>query len=88
MPAVIEINYPARSDKYDEAARLLGSRGNGADAFKALLANLGISTKLSSYGVKAEDIPALVSDSKGGSRGYNPIDHSDETVEDMLREMI
>lgn len=88
MPTVIEINYPARSDKYDEVARLLGFPGNGADAFRALLDRLGISTKLSSYGVKAEDIPALVSDSRGGSRGYNPIDHSDETVEAMLREMM
>jgi alcohol dehydrogenase class IV len=88
MPAVMGINNPARSDKYDEVARLLGFPGNGADAFRALLANLGISTKLSSYGVKAEEIPALVRDSAGGSRGYNPIDHSDETVEAMLREII
>ena len=88
MPAVIQINYPARKDKYDEAARLLGFPGNGADAFSALLDRMRISTKLSFHGVNAEDIPALVKGSKGGSRGYNPIDHSDETVEAMLRSMI
>jgi alcohol dehydrogenase class IV len=88
MPAVIQLNYPARKEKYDEVARLLGFPGNGADAFEALLDRLHISTKLGSYGVTAEDIPALVEGSKGGSRGYNPIDHSDETVKDMLKNIL
>ena len=88
MPNVIELNYPARIEKYDEMATLLGFKGNGADAFRMLLEKLDISTKLSSYGVKAQDIPEIVTESKGGSRGYNPIDHSDGTVEDMLREML
>jgi len=88
MPSVIQINYPARKEKYDEAARLLGFPGNGADAFRALLDRMEISTKLDSYGVKPEDILALVKGSKGGSRGFNPIDHNDETVEAMLRSMI
>jgi alcohol dehydrogenase class IV len=88
MPNVIKLNYPARREKYDEMARLLGFKGNGADAFRKMLEKLDISTKLSSYGVKAQDIPAIVAESKGGSRGYNPIDHSDGTVEDMLREML
>ena len=88
MPAVIRINYPARKEKYDEAAVLLGFPGNASDAFESLLGKLGISTKLSSYGVNNEDIPAIVKGSKGGSRGYNPIDHSDETVEDMLKRIL
>lgn len=88
MPNVIELNYPARIEKYDEMATLLGFKGNGADAFRMLLEKLDISTKLSSYGVKAQDIPEIVTESKGGSRDYNPIDHSDGTVEDMLREML
>jgi len=88
MPAVIRINYPARKEKYDEAAVLLGFPGNAADAFEALLGKLGISTKLGSYGLHDEDIPAIVKGSKGGSRGYNPIDHSDDTVEDLLRSIL
>jgi alcohol dehydrogenase class IV len=88
MPAVMELNYPARKEKYDEAAELLGFPGNGADAFRTLLNKLGISTTLSSYGVKPDDIPQLVKGSKGGSRSFNPIDHSDEAVEAMLRGML
>jgi alcohol dehydrogenase class IV len=88
MPAVIELNYPARKEKYDEAAELLGFPGNGADAFRALLDRLGISEKLGSYGVMPEDIPELVKGSKGGSRGFNPIDHDDDVIETMLREML
>jgi len=88
MPRVIELNYPARREKYDEVARLLKSSGTASSAFEELLGKLGISTKLGSYGVKEDDIPSIVRDSRGGSRGYNPIDHSDETVAVMLREML
>jgi alcohol dehydrogenase class IV len=92
MPAVMEMNYPSRKEKYDTVASLLGFPDNGpvagADAFRALLDSMGISTALSSYGVKSEHIASLVKGSKGGSRGYNPIDHSDEAVEAMLRSML
>ena len=92
MPSVIEMNYPARKEKYDTVASLLGFPAGGpvagADAFRALLQKMGISTRLSDYGVKEEHIASLVQGSKGGSRGYNPIDHSDEAVEAMLRSML
>jgi alcohol dehydrogenase class IV len=88
MPRVIQLNYPARREKYDRAARLLKHRGNASEAFELLLRDLGISTRLGSYGVREEDIPEIVEGSKGGSRGYNPIDHSDDTVAALLREML
>jgi alcohol dehydrogenase class IV len=88
MPAVIRLNQPARGEKYDEVARLLGHPGDAAAAFESLLTELGISTRLSDYGVEERHLPDIVRLSKGGSRGYNPIDHSDETVESMLRELL
>ena len=88
MPRVIQLNYPARQEKYDRVARFLNHSGNASEAFERLLVELGISTQLGSYGVREEDIPGIVRDSRGGSRGYNPIDHSDETVAAMLREML
>jgi alcohol dehydrogenase class IV len=88
MPRVIELNYGARKDKYDTVATLLNGRGSAADAFNALLNRLSISTRLRDYGVAEEHIPGIVSESRGGSRGYNPVDHSDETVARMLHDML
>ncbi len=88
MPIVMKYNYRARKDKYDEVGKLLLGVGDGVEAFIKLLDKLEISTKLSDYGIKDKDIPLIVSESKGGSRNYNPIDHSDETVVRMLEEML
>jgi alcohol dehydrogenase class IV len=88
MPLVMELNYPARRDRYDEIGALLGGSRDGAVAFRLLLEKLGVSTRLRDYGIKKEDIPVIVKDSKGGSRNFNPIDHSDETVAKMLEEML
>jgi len=89
MAKVIEYNYASRRNKYDEIGFLLhGSKADAAGAFSSLLNRLGISTELSDYGVKKEDIPAIVKDSRGGSRGFNPVDHSDETVAKLLEELL
>jgi alcohol dehydrogenase class IV len=94
MPRVIELNYGARKEKYDDAAVLLNGKADAGDAvdagdaFNALLEKLNISTKLGDYGVREEHIPAIVKESKGGSRGYNPVDHSDDTVARMLQDML
>jgi alcohol dehydrogenase class IV len=88
MVKVIEYNYPARRERYDEVGRLMGGYPDAVQAVGALLGSLGISTRLSEYGVKKSDIPDIVADSKGGSRGYNPVDHSDETVAKMLEELL
>jgi alcohol dehydrogenase class IV len=88
MPRVMELNYPARRDRYDEIGALLGVPRDGAGAFRRLLERLGVSTRLRDYGIRKEDIPVIVKDSKGGSRSFNPVDHSDETVARMLEEML
>jgi len=88
MAKVIEYNYPKRKEKYDEVGMLLGGIPDAVEAFTRLMKKLGISTKLSDYGVKINDLPDIAARSKGGSRGYNPIDHSDETVIKMLKEIL
>jgi len=88
MPKVIEYNYPARKERYGELARLLDRGDDPASAFKRFAEELGVSTRLGDYGVKAEDIPGIVENSRGGSRNFNPVDHDDETVEKMLVEML
>ncbi len=89
MASVIARNYHARKQKYDEVARILNTGpGDAAAAFSQFIAVLGVSTNLEDYGVKREDIPAIVKDSKGGSRRYNPVDHSDETVAQILEELM
>ncbi len=88
MAKVMEYNYPARGEKYAEVGELLFGMVNGVEAFEKLMNELGISTRIRDYGVKMEDIPTIVSESKGGSRNFNPIPHSDETVSHMLTELL
>jgi alcohol dehydrogenase class IV len=88
MAKVMEYNYPAREQKYACVGKLLFGTTNGVEAFKKLTNELGISTRLRDYGVIEEDIPTIVSESKGGSRNFNPLPHSDETVARMLAELL
>ena len=88
MAKVIEYNYTARKEKYDEVGLLLANIPDAVKAFKKLTEDLGISTKLSDYGIKKDDIPYIVENSKGGSRNFNPIPHDDATVAKMLEELL
>ncbi len=88
MAKVMEYNYPARGEKYTETGMLLSGEKDGIRAFNLLLEELGISTRLGDYGIKHEDIPAIVSESKGGSRNFNPVEHSDDTVAKILEELL
>jgi alcohol dehydrogenase class IV len=85
---VMEMNYSARRERYDETGMLLAGKTNGVDAVHWLLEELGVSTKLGDYGIRKEDIPRIVAESKGGSRNYNPVSHDDETVARMLEKML
>jgi len=87
MPKVIEYNYPARKEKYDKIAGLFGEECDAVSGFRKFLDKLGVSYRLRDYGVKKEDFPMIIEYSKGGSRNFNPIPHSDETVYKMLEEM-
>jgi alcohol dehydrogenase class IV len=88
MAKVIQYNYSARNEKYEEIGMLLGGIKDPSDAFTQLTDSLEISTKLGGYGVKEDDIPLIVEESKGGSRRYNPVDHDDATVAKLLRELL
>ncbi|HEB33299.1 MAG TPA: iron-containing alcohol dehydrogenase [Spirochaetes bacterium] len=88
MPKVMEYNYPACVEKYSDAGMLLSGIKDGVKAFNKLLEELDISTKLEDYGITKDDIPAIVANSRGGSRNYNPVGHSDPTVVKMLEELL
>jgi len=88
MAKVIEYNYPARKEKYNEVGQLLTGIPDAVKAFNKLTQELNISTKLSDYGITKDDIPYIVENSKGGSRNYNPIPHDDENVAKMLEELV
>jgi alcohol dehydrogenase class IV len=88
MAKVIEYNHPARREKYEDVGMLLGGVPDCVEVFGTLLRDLSISTRLKEYGVRKSDIPDIVRYSKGGSRGYNPVDHDDETVARLLRELV
>jgi alcohol dehydrogenase class IV len=88
MPKVMEYNYPECREKYSDAGMLLSGIKDGVKAFNRLLEELDISTKLEDYGITREDIPEIVENSKGGSRNYNPVGHSDPTVVKMLEELM
>ena len=88
MPKVMEYNYEARKAKYDEAGMLIGGTRNGVAAFTKLLEDLEVPMDLGSYGIGKNDIPAIVAESRGGSRNYNPVPHTDETVQKMLLELL
>jgi alcohol dehydrogenase class IV len=88
MAKVMEYNRPACADKYEEIGRLLAGTENGPAAFRRLTESLGIKAALGDYGVTEDDIPTIVEDSKGGSRRFNPIEFSDETVGRLVRELL
>jgi alcohol dehydrogenase class IV len=87
MPKVMEYNYSARKQKYDEIGMLLGAK-NGVDGFIGLMEKLDIPHNLGSLGITEADLRTIVTESRGGSRNYNPLPHTDETVEKMLGEML
>jgi alcohol dehydrogenase class IV len=53
-----------------------------------LLIELKIPSRLSEVGVKREQIPAIVRDSRGNSMSGNPRDLSDEELTRILEEML
>ncbi len=74
--------------RYREIAAALGADGPGPDEaarrFAELRRDLGVRS-LSSFGLKVEDIPAIISASRGGSMKYNPVELSDAELEKILR---
>jgi len=78
LPWVMEYNLLANPEKFIQIARAFGESPDGLPevegarlavrAIKSLLDDLGISYKLSSYGIPREEIPALAKATIGAAR--------------------
>ena len=84
---------PSRSVAGDEgsndAARPKGRSAGGVIArVESLLDELGIPRRLSEIGVRREQIPALVRDSRGNSMNGNPRDLSDAELTQILEDRL
>ena len=88
MPAVLQFNKPAISERFDMAANYLGISG-GFDGFCAyvddLNASMGIPNTLSDLGIVNLDVERVV---KGAlidpSTGGNPIEMTEENTKELL----
>ncbi|WP_112322199.1 iron-containing alcohol dehydrogenase [Oceanibium sediminis] len=88
MPAVLQFNRAAISDRFDDAAAYLGIKG-GFDGFcvfvDELNAALGIPRTLTELGVKDPDIDRLVRDALADpSTGGNPIEMTPENTRGLI----
>lgn len=95
-PWVMAYNAVAAPDKYIEIAKLFGedvarrppveAARLAAKAVRSLLDDLSIAYKLSAYGVKAEDVPALAKATVGAVRlvGNNPRKVTEKDVAKLL----
>jgi len=97
LPAAMRVNRPVRQAEFAALAAALTDRGwpneaAAADAavevVVALCRRLNVPAKLSTLGVRAEQIPALVRGSRGNSMNGNPRDVSDEELAHLLEEML
>ncbi|MEM7752635.1 MAG: iron-containing alcohol dehydrogenase [Pseudomonadota bacterium] len=92
MPAVLEFNKPAISDRLDQAARYLGIDG-GFDGFcgfvDELNGSLGIPTSLTDLGIQNPDLDRIVSGALSDpSTGGNPIEMTRENTMKLLCEIV
>ncbi|MCE5262749.1 MAG: iron-containing alcohol dehydrogenase [Deltaproteobacteria bacterium] len=98
MPRVMKFNLEAASAKFVKIAEAFGAETQGVPeregatlavaAVRSLLGHLGISTKLSAYGIPAEAFPAIAKATVGAVRliSNNPRDVSEEEVIALLEE--
>ncbi|MDJ0612988.1 MAG: iron-containing alcohol dehydrogenase [Rhizobiaceae bacterium] len=88
MPAVLQFNREAISERFDSAAAYLGIEG-GFDGFCTyvddLNASMNIPKTLTNLGVEDPDIDRLVKDAlKDPSTGGNPVEMTEENTRELL----
>ncbi|MEX3010499.1 iron-containing alcohol dehydrogenase [Hoeflea sp. TYP-13] len=88
MPAVLQFNRPAISERFDMAAAYLGIKG-GFDGFCAFVddlnASMSIPKTLTELGVKNPDMDRLVNDALADpSTGGNPIEMTEATTSKLI----
>lgn len=93
LPVALRVNRPHCEQQLAELARsaLTGawrSDAEAADAFvaaiEALAARLSVPQRLSELGVRREQIPELAAGSRGNSMNGNPVQLSDDELEELL----
>ncbi len=94
LPVALRVNRPVRQAELARLAHLLFGKGRSvpeeeaADVFiaeiSALCDRVGVPRRLSQLGVRADQIPALVRDSRGSSMSGNPRELSDAELTEVL----
>lgn len=98
LPAALRVNCEVRQAEMARMAHLLFNKPRTippAEAVDALVAEVerlcdrvGVPRRLSQVGVSAEQIPAIVKNSRGSSMSKNPRDVSDAELTRILTEML
>lgn len=97
LPVAMRLNRELRTTELASLAAPLTGRGAisipaaadaAIEAIDLLCDDLGIPRKLSALGVTAEQLPQLVTASRGNSMSCNPRDLDDEELSDLLEAML
>jgi alcohol dehydrogenase class IV len=98
LPVALRVNREVRQRELARLSHLLFRRGpstppeEAADVLireiEALCQRVGVPRRLSELGVRAEQIPALVQDSRGSSMSGNPRELTDEELTKLLEEIL
>ncbi len=98
LPVALRVNMPACAEDLGRLARWVDERyvplplAEAAEAFAHDIARLaqrvGTPSRLSQVGVRPDQIPAIVRDSRGSSMSGNPRDLSDEELTRILEEIL
>jgi alcohol dehydrogenase class IV len=90
LPAVCDFNLPARREKFDAVARLIGAKS--ADDVPATLAGLnaaiGIPATLREFGLSDASLPRILQDCRSGSMANNPREASDDDLARIVRRVL
>ncbi len=98
LPVALQVNMPVRGEDLGRLARAVDERyaalglAEAAEAFARdvtqLARRVGTPSRLSQVGVRRDQIPAIVRDSRGSSMSGNPRDVSDEELARLLEEIL
>lgn len=98
LPVALRVNMPVIADELGRLARSVDERYTPlslAEAAEAFVHGIGqlaqrvrTPSRLSQVGVRAEQIPAIVRDSRGSSMSGNPRDLSDDELTRILQEIL
>jgi len=90
LPHVCEFNLPARREKFERIAPLLGAKC-AADVPQAILdlnRRVGIPETLREFGLAESHFPKVLDECRGGSMKKNPREPSDEELVEILRKVM